>query len=765
MLDKVIKYRWWIIVISIAGTLLFSINLKNLEIDADLKNYFPGTMESMVNTDRIEEMFGNQDIMMMLFVSDDVLKASTLERIRDIEKELGRLGSVTRTTSLFGSNHIYGEDGVMYVEPAIGEIPHTGVERDRLREEIRNNDLIYKVVVADDFTSSAIIITLEKGCDEGLFFEETGKILEAHPGDEQVLYGGLPYIREEMSRDIKRDALILVPFALLFMTIFLIAVFREWGGVLLPFLVVILSTLLAVSFIPLIGWKFYIVTLLVPVMLIAVANDYGIHIFAKYQELNAAGVKGDMATLARIIVRKLWVPVVLAGVTTIAGISGLLAHTMIPARQMALIAGIGIVFSLLFSLILMPAILSTMKRSKPLAIFRHQQEGESGILHRFGDFVVRNNRKILLYSLIITLVVSTGMVFLRVDSNEINFFPEKHQVRIASKLIDQKYGGSQNISVMFGGDMMDPEILRKMEDYENQLKQLSDIDLVIGFPGIVKEISKALNDPGSPLYNEIPPTREAVAQYMMLYSMNGDPAELEQLIDFTYTHAHMIVRIKDVNNRKVNNIIKTIRRITAGDEHVEAIGGYAFVTSQLATKVVKGQFYSLGIALVVIFILVALIFRSVMAGLMGSIPLVTSILLLFGIMGLTGIHLDVATALLSSLMIGVGIDYTIHFFWRYIEERRKSPDRETAVVTALSTTGRGIIFNALSVIVGFVVLVVSSFTPIRFFGILVVVTIFSCLAGALLIIPSLIIRFRIGFLERKSKDDSDYVLSEIKDAV
>jgi hypothetical protein len=119
-------------------------------------------------------------------------------------------------------------------------------------------------------------------------------------------------------------------------------------------------------------------------------------------------------------------------------------------------------------------------------------------------------------------------------------------------------------------------------------------------------------------------------------------------------------------------------------------------------------------------------------------------------MGLIGIRLDVATALLSSIMIGVGVDYTIHFLWRYREERRQDRPAREAVITTINTTGRGIIFNALSVIVGFVVLIISSFTPIRFFGVLVVVSILSCLVGALVILPAMVLRFRFKFLESVS---------------
>ncbi len=608
--------------------------------------------------------------------------------------------------------------------------------------------LVYNVMVSDDFRATAVVMTLDKEADEDAVFAHIHSILGEHPGTEKVHFGGLPYLRQAIDQDVKRDGLILVPIALILMIIFLYLVFREWRGVWLPFLVVIMSVLLGMSLIPILGWKFSLISILVPIMLIAIANDYGIHMIARYQELNRSGNGSTMKELSVKITRSLWKPIILTGITTIAGISALWAHSMIPARQMALAASVGILFAIFFSLVLLPALLSLLKRPDPSHSSRQAKKtGNWNPLGRFSFFIVRRARLIPLVALGITLLFAAGILFLKVDSNEENFFPDRHEVKQAARIINSKFGGSENISVMFSGDMLDPVLLNRMEDYRKELEQLEAIDLTMSFSGVVREISKALNDPGEPLYDRIPPTRDAVAQYMELYSMNGDPEELEQLVDFNYEHAHMMIRINDPTVETVNGIIDRLESYAAVDPAISAIGGYGYIRAELANRVMTGTIWSLSIALVVIFLLLSLIFRSAMAGLLGIIPLSVSVLVLFGLMGWLGIRLDVATALLSSIMIGVGVDYTIHFLWRYREERQQQRPPREAVITTITTTGRGIIFNALSVIVGFLVLMISSFTPIRFFGMLVVISIFCCLVGALVILPALIIRFRFKFLE------------------
>ncbi|HDS06326.1 MAG TPA: RND family transporter [Bacteroides sp.] len=765
MEKKIIKFRWWIIGVSVIVTLGFSLVLTRLEIDPDLRNYFPKTMTSMVNTDRIEEVFGNQDLVMIIFETDDVLREQTLRRVREVEKEIGRLGGVRRTLSLFSSRRIHGEEGIMYVEPVIDRLPRDEQERNLLKDQIRDNDMVYEVVVSKDFRATALVLTLAKDVDEKALFEQIQTILSGHPGDETIHLGGLPYIRQAINKNIVRDGLVLIPLALVIMLIFLYVVFREWRGVWLPFLVVVMSALLGLSLIPLLGWKFTLITLLVPILLIAVANDYGIHMIAKYQELNASGNGRTMKQMSAMITRSLWKPILLTGLTTVAGIAALLAHTLIPARQMAVSAGIGILFAIFFSLVLLPALLSTLQRSAPLHHMKEKPAHQKRhVLDRFAAFVVRRSRIIPYVALALTLAVSTGIFFLRVDSNEENFFPEKHEVKQAAGIINDKFGGSENISVLFSGDMLDPVLLKNMEYYRQELENMKEIDLTLSFSGVVREISKALNDPGDPLYDAIPPSRNAVAQYMELYSMSGNPEDLEQLVDFNYEHAHLVVRINDATAETINKIVDRLESFEKDDPSIAAIGGYGYVRAQLANKVLMGQYYSLGIALLIIFILVSIIFKSPVAGLLGITPLTVSILVLFGLMGLTGIRLDVATALLSSMMIGVGVDYTIHFLWRYKEERQNRLSKDEAVTRTITTTGRGIIFNALSVIVGFVVLLVSSFTPIRFFGILVVVSVLSCLTGAMVILPAILMRFRFRFLEPQEAGRDRTLEGDLKQA-
>jgi predicted RND superfamily exporter protein len=289
--------------------------------------------------------------------------------------------------------------------------------------------------------------------------------------------------------------------------------------------------------------------------------------------------------------------------------------------------------------------------------------------------------------------------------------------------------------------------MKKINSLERKIGRMDMVGNTTSIARVVRQMSRALNDTDDVEYDRIPDTRNAVAQYFELYSMSGDPEDFEKLVDFPYEHALITARMNTTSTARLNHFVDIIRTMVANDPNVLLIGGIGVVLSDLARLVVSGQLLSLTLAMIIVAILLMILFRSVIAGLISAIPLTLSIIVLFGLMGIFGIELNVATALLSSIMIGVGIDYTIHFLWRYREERRNGLDYEKAVTKTLTTSGRGIIFNAFSVIVGFVALMFSGFLPVKFFGFLVVVSIFSCLVGALVLIPSLCLIFKPRFLE------------------
>jgi predicted RND superfamily exporter protein len=744
----IIRYRWWLIIAPFVITLLAAIPLLNTRINPDLEKYLPDDTPAMLSKAKIDSLFGNSDPVIIIFETDDVLNPNTLNRVKSISKSLNRTKEFEQVISLFDTKNIKSEYGAMIVDPVVKRIPKTNEKREELREEIKHNELAYKLVVSEDFTKTVLILKVAPGISDNEIIELVDQALDEFPGDETVYKGGTPYLRVQVNNDISKDMLILMPLGLLIMILFLILSFREIRGVILPFLVVSMSIVISLGFFPLMGWELSIITILAPIMMIAIANNYGVHFIARYQELNAGHPEWSMKDITREVLLKLKKPVIITGLTTIAGIMGLIVHILLPAQQLGVAASLGIAFALILSVTFIPAMMAIQKKGKVLKSLTHAKSSPiDRILSYFANISTTRPIIVLFVFGSFLLFAGAGIAFLHVDSNSENFLPPSHPFRQATAITNEDFGGTKYLTVLFEGDMKDPELLKRMDHYESVLESNPMIGSVTSIASMIKIMSRSLNEEGEPFYNKIPGSRNAIAQYPEVYAMSGDPEDFEGFVNFDYTQALMIVQFRADTKNALDDIIEEVDLLTKDDPNRSLIGGYCLVDKELSEAVVNGQYNSLIFAIGIIAFLLILIFKSFNSGWLGSLPLVYTVIALFGTMGWIGIKLDIATAMLSSIAIGIGVDYTIHFFWRYKQELELGKSYPEAITTTLRTTGRGIAINAFSVIMGFVILFVSSFLTIKYFAFLIIFSVLLCLLCALILIPSLCMLIKPKFLE------------------
>ena len=744
-----IRYRWPIIVVFIAISVFMGSQMRNASMNSDMMTYLPEDMPSRVNKNKVEELFGGTEMIMLIVRADDVVNAQTLKRVKKFSSGMARIKGVDKVMSVFDLKYVRAEDGAMVVDPAVKKLPRSQQDIDELKHDLTDNDMVYGNVISRDFTTTAIIALLEPDISDIYMVEEVEKLIEKIPGTEEVVIGGTPYSRMHTAKNTMKDLGRLLPLGLLIMLLFLFVCFRQFRGVWMPFLVVLMSILVSMGAIPLFGWEITAITIILPVLLIAVANDYGIHIISKYQEDNVEGNTLSRKELSASMITSMGSPIVLAGVTTIVGLLCLKGHILIPAGQMGILAGIGIGFALIASLLFMPAVSSLLPKPKPVfknSISATKTSFVLRMLQSFGKVVAKRPRTVILSTLVFTLLISVGIFKIVVNTDPINFYEDDHPVKYSAKLINKELGGFFPLSIVFKGDIKSPEVLESINRIEKKVNAIPEVGNTTSIAKVIRQMSRVLNDPAEMGYDKIPNDALACAQYFELYMMSGEPDDFEKMVDFGFDHAMILVRLNNSSTPVMRKVIAEINEIATGESHVEYIGGSASVFSELDINVVRGQFVSLGLAMLVVFLLLWAVFRSIRGALISILPLAISMLILFGLMGILGVELNLTTALLSSIMIGVGIDYTIHFVWRMKEERKRGQSFEQAAETALCTTGRGIVFNALSVIIGFSALLFSAFVPVKFFGFLVVVSIFACLVGALLLVPAICVIAKPKFL-------------------
>jgi len=745
-----IKYRLGLLIALIAITLSSLMLFPRLEIDPDLDNYVPAELDNRVNMNIMDSIFGASEMILVMLQDEDVINRSTLQRLKSLSEELANLEGIDRSVSPFDAQSISTEDGFIVMEPFLETIPEDQAGYDKLKSEIIDNRMASRFFATDDFGLVSLILMKESEYSDDLLITSIDSVLLEYPGSAEVLLGGLPYVRYSISGNIRKDLKVLLPVALVLMIFMLFASFREWKGVFMPFIVVIMSMILSFGVMALLGWNISLITVLMPIMLIAIANDYGIHMIARYQELAQSENPPSMLEICKQIYTDLKRPIVIAGLTTIGGILGLLTHTMIPAAQIGVLTAIGIGFSLILSIWFLPAMLSYFQPVGKVRVkkIRRVMSADKW-LRKISHMVTNHPKQVIITSVLVGVLGITGIFFIKVDTNIEGYFLGNSKVSRSIKLINEKLGGSQFISILFSGEVLSPEILQRMEYYEKVLSEDPAVGTVSSPVTLVKELSKGFYNVDEEGYNQIPSTLNEVYQFIEIFTMGGNEEAVEQFVDYNYENSRLLVSLKDGSNMEGKRLLKKMQELVKDDPDVSFIAGSSLTKIQLADMVVSGQIKSLMLAMVVVFVLLALIFRSGRAGFISVLPLSVAILVLFGLMGFFGITLDIATALISSIMIGVGIDYTIHYLWRFKEELAKGVGHKEATLKTLTTTGRGIIINALSVIIGFMVLTLSNFAPLRFFGALVVISITTCLICALVLIPSIVVLVKPRFLETK----------------
>ena len=754
--ELVVRWRWAVIAIFLGLTVFMGMQMKNARFNPDLVTYLPEDMPSRVSQKGIEKIFGGTDMVMLVVKTDDVINAETLERVKSFSRAMKKIKGIEKVMCLFELKQVRNEDDAMLVDPAVRMIPRTPEDIETIKQEIRENDMVYGSVVSRDFTATTVIGMLRPGASDKEVIAQLEELIRETPGEEQVLLGGSPYMRVQNGASMQRDISRLLPLGMLFMLLFLMVSFRQARGVWLPALVVLISIFVALGLIPLLNWEFTVVTILLPVLLIAVANDYGIHMFAHYQDDNSPGNSFSKADISRRMITGVGEPVVMAGISTMAGLLCMLGHVLIPGWQMGVLGAVGICVALLASLALIPSLSSILPKPRPLLTPANNQQGTGGmnrLLALISNLVTQKPREVIAVLVVIVGIISMGIFRLSVNTNPSRLFPTGHPAKVSAELVNRDLGGFFPVSIVFEGDIREPDLLKRIDQIEQRIKEMPEVGATQSIAKVTRQISRALNNKGDEGYDAIPDTYNAVSQYFELYLMSGDPDDLEKMVDFLFQQAMILVRFKELNTPVLRRCVREIKEMVNDDPAVILVGGNADVFSEMDKKIVQGQFLSIGLSLAAVLLILyaGLRFRSVKGAIMLTLPLVMSILMLFGIMGLAGIALNFMTALLSSIIIGVGVDYTIHMTWRYRDERLRGLDAAKAMQHAIHTTGRGIIYNALSVIIGFAALIFSSFLSVRFFGLLMVIIIFCCLVGGLLLVPALCMVARPRFLEPLTK--------------
>ena len=755
----VVDHPWWTLGIVGLVTAAFIAGgvLSGLTFESDFKEFLPDDEPAVQALNRAEETYGSQDLFLIAIEADEsIYTTSTLAKFKALEDRIADLTGVDEVDGPASANVIYGTQDSVVVEEAMKRVPGTEAEIAEYRERVTSDRNIMGRLIAEDGKAGAISITLDPHtADVPALVDTIHGMLDEYRGPEEIYMAGDPVVRVATSESMNRDLGVLIPFVILVIIGVLFASFRSARGVALPLAIVVLSSAWAVATMAIAGVQMTPFTTIMPVMLIAIGAADGIHILNKYYEEAAKRQETPDYSRRDIVINtmdEMFAPVVMTSLTTAAGFLGLITAFLWPQRMMGVFTAAGILYAMVLSFTLIPALLARLK--VPEVVGNYRRSPVSMALGRFANLVGARPVWTLGIAAVVMIVFAIGVTQVSVETSSDGFLGEDHPAVQAMDVMEEHFGGSRQMSIEIDtgrrDGLKDPDVLNKIVALHSYLdEEIPEVGQISSVANIVRQLNETLHA-SDPAYYRVPEDPRLAAQLFILFS--GEPGKL---FFGDYSKGEVLARLQDVTSQRYQEIVAQVQTYldeqfngpqVARAEMVGIIRAFAVLTD----KVVSSQLASLTASVVAAGVLVALLMFSVTAGLLGLIPLVFTIVIEFGAMAYAGIPLDMATLMLGSIAVGIGIDYVIHFLSRFRLESQQGKEPREAFERTMRSAGKGILYNALALVLGFAVLLLSTFQGLVNFGMLIVLTMAVASVSAFTVVPAILVLRRPGFLRSTS---------------
>jgi predicted RND superfamily exporter protein len=739
-----IRYRWTIVVIVVLLTAFFGYQMKNLKVDSNIVDSLPKDDSTVRLFKEVGNRYGGNQVGIIVLESDNVLNPQTLESIKKITDTLSGIKGIFDVTSLTNMVTLNVEGDNFQVGNLISEDnwPKNKRQADSLKNVIVKNKMVAGNFISKDGTVAAIIFTFDERADANKEAGLVMKKIESLHIPEKYYFGGTPFLTKYVDIVIKDDLIKLIPISFIIIALVLFMSFRSIKGVVLPLLTAGLAILWAMGVFGMVGLKLSMVSNNVPIIILAVGSAYAIHVLNRIVQCK----ERDPYKIVLKALSYMIVPVSLSALTTISGfLSFIFGSYLTMIRDFGILAALGTFFSMILALTFVPALMEIFPEDPNRKIkdgINIKSRFHTYILIPLNKLVVHHSLRVIIVWVLLFVISLTGVFMLKRSVSVSGYFKKNHPAAIADRIMDEKLGGSKPVFVVFKGDMQDPDVLKAMEATEKHMLKSPYINSAQSIADVVMNMNKAVTG-----VDTIPDSKEMVQQLWFLFGQNES---INRLVTPELDQGIILAKFNDNGDYGIDKFRKYMNAWFSqhkSSKYSIQITGMPFVNEKLDKSLLKSQTGSLIIAIIIVFLLVTVMFWSVGKGGLSTIPIIVTVAILYGLMGWTGIPLNVVTVLVASVAIGVGIDYSIHFISYYDRSYKTYKSVPKAIEETMYVSGKGILINFISVSAGFLVLAFSEFVPIIYFGILIALSMFGSSMGALTLLPSIIL------LKNKNKNE------------
>ncbi len=723
---------------------LLSISLKDLAFEGSYRIWFDPSSKIMKDYDKFRSTFSGDDTFIVAFEDKEgIFREKPITTILELTQKFKMLDGVQKVNSLTNYQQIRSEDDDVMVEDFIYDTK----EDLKAKKQIATHDkLILHQLINDDATATMIAVKLASsvGADEEVnlyVMKELEKIREEYEAKTGYTFyiSGLSAVTASLVNVAVHDALVLIPLAVVIVVVLLFLLFRDPIGVAVPAVVIVFTFLLVLSMQMLLGHKLNNFTVNIPSFIAAIAIADSMHLFLAWVYYKTKKITNKEAVY--LALKNNFMPIAMTSITTAIGFATLSISAIEPIATLGIAITAGALIAFLLSISFVPAILLLLNdeyKIKPIKFLNLiNSKG-------YGAFIVRHDKQIVMGFAFIMIVIGYGLTNLKVDSNSIKYFDKSTTVRSGSEFVEEKLSGSMVYEIVLDSKVKEgaksPKFLNKIVAFENALLgRYPNITFTTSLKDIVERMHKVLDTSAT---TPLPSSKNAVAQYLLLYSMSlPQGMELNDKIDTQERYLRMSINsnIQDTS-KDLEMIDWTERWWKENTDYLATVQGQTSIFAYMQSSVMDTLLLSISATLILVVFAMFFIFKNIKMLWIFILPNIAPILLVSGVMGYLGRSVDIGVAISASVILGIAVDDTIHFFSKYFQAI-KTMNFEESIDYVISHSGNAMILTTLILSFTFSMFGVSSFVPNVNFAIVTVVALNIALLLDLVLLPALLSLF------------------------
>ncbi len=763
--------------------LIFGYKSKDFRLDASSETLLIEGDPDLKYLKEINEKFGAKEFLVLtLTPKDKITSEIAINNILSLKYKIQSLDWVHNTVTILDIPLLDSSD-----EPLMDRIKNfrtlkdDNVDRERGFKEILNSPVFRNFVISEDSKTTGIIVNIKQKTKPqvGAFINkqeieeykdslkkerhqniiEIREIIKSFEDIGKIHLGGIPMIADDMMTFIKSDIIVFGLGVFLFIVLTLWYVFRNLIWIVIPISSCFFSVLIMMGFLGIMNWKVTVISSNFIALMLILTMAMNIHMSTRFLQLRKKFPDSSLLQIIKLTTEKMVWPIIYTVLTTMCAFMSLIFSEIKPIIDFGLMMSFGLLTSFVVTFTLLPTLLNLFEYRNVVV----KEKSFSAFTQMLSSVSIKNVRIVLLTSIILIFSSLYGITKLKVENSFINYFSKDTEIYKGMKLIDEKLGGTTPLNIILKFDS-EEEIINEEDQFDDwdeeseetdqskywftkdkidrikkvhlYLENLEYVGKVLSFYSIIEIATKLNNNKElgtlemGVLYSKLPETikKEIVDPYI---SVKNNEARIN-------------LRIKDSSenlrrNQLINKINSELKSEIGLKDKDFKLGGVLILFNNLLQSLFKSQILTLGLVMVGIFLMFLILFKNVKLSLIGVIPNFIAAFAILGLIGLLNIPLDMMTITIAAITIGIAVDNSIHYIYRFIEEYKINYNYNEVIKTCHSTVGIAILNTSITIVFGFSILVMSNFIPTIYFGIFTGIAMLLAMLLVLTLLPSLII--------------------------